>query len=118
MFAQMKHMAIVSSNCNQEGDFYRDVFGLKRSGLARAGGAVVVRDGYVGLNLNPRAPGRQAGFDHFGFEVDDLDDIKRKLKEAGLPSEIDTKSDKDSDHRIQDPDGHWVDMAVKLRWPK
>ena len=43
MFAQMKHMAIVSSNCNQEGDFYRDVFGLKRSGLARAGGAVVVR---------------------------------------------------------------------------
>jgi catechol 2,3-dioxygenase-like lactoylglutathione lyase family enzyme len=81
MFAQMKHLAIVSSNCNQEGDFYRDVFGLKRSGLARAGGAVVVRDGYVGLNLNPRAPGRQAGFDHFGFEVEDVELVFSRLKE-------------------------------------
>lgn len=81
MFAQMKHLAIVSSNVNLEGDFYRDVFGLKRSGMARAGGAVVVRDGYVGLNLNPRAPGRQAGFDHFGFEVQDVDLVFSRLKE-------------------------------------
>ncbi len=81
MFAQLKHMAIVSSNCNEEGDFYRDVFGLKRSGLARAGGAVVVRDGYVGLNLNPRAPGRQAGFDHFGFEVEDVEKVFSRLRE-------------------------------------
>jgi len=40
MFAQLKHLAIVSSNVDVEGDFYRDVFALKRSGLARAGGAV------------------------------------------------------------------------------
>src|SRR5215468_43002 len=81
MFAQMKHLAIVSSNVNLEGDFYSDVFALKRAGLARAGGAVVVRDGYVGLNLNPRAPGRQAGFDHFGFEVQDVDLVFTRLKE-------------------------------------
>ena len=81
MFAQMKHLAIVSSNVNLEGDFYRDVFGLKRSGMGRVGGAVVVRDGYVGLNLNPRAPGRQAGFDHFGFEVQDVDLVFARLKE-------------------------------------
>lgn len=81
MFAQLKHLAIVSSNVNLEGDFYSDVFGLKRSGLARAGGAVVVRDGYVGLNLNPRAPGRQAGFDHFGFEVQDVELVFSRLKD-------------------------------------
>lgn len=81
MFAQMKHLAIVSSNVNQEGDFYRDVFRLKRSGTARAGGAVVVRDGYVGINLNPRAPGRQGGFDHFGFEVQDVELVFARLKE-------------------------------------
>ena len=39
-------------------------------------------DGYVGLNINPRAPGRQAGFDHFGFEVDDVDAIFRRVDEA------------------------------------
>ena len=26
MFAQMRHMAIVTSNANTEGDFYQDVF--------------------------------------------------------------------------------------------
>jgi catechol 2,3-dioxygenase-like lactoylglutathione lyase family enzyme len=81
MFAQMRHLAIVSSNVHQEGDFYRDVFGMKRSGLARAGGAVVVRDGYVGLNINPRAPGRQGGFDHFGFEVQDVELVYSRFKE-------------------------------------
>ena len=80
MFAQMRHMAIVTSNADQEGNFYRDVFGMKRSALQRSGGAVVVGDGYVGLNLNPRAPGRQAGFDHFGFEVQDTELVFSRLK--------------------------------------
>src|SRR5919109_2951317 len=81
MFAQIRHMAIVTSNANNEGDFYRDVFGMRRSSLQRAGGAVVVGEGYVGLNLNPRAPGRQAGFDHFGFEVQDVELVFSRLKE-------------------------------------
>ncbi len=81
MFAQMRHMAIVTSNANTEGDFYHDVFQMRRSSLQRAGGAVVVGDGYVGLNLNPRAPGRQAGFDHFGFEVQDVEFVYSRMKE-------------------------------------
>src|ERR1044072_8326422 len=81
MFAQMRHMAIVTSNANTEGDFYHDVFQMRRSSLQRAGGAVVVADGYVGLNLNPRAPGRQAGFDHFGFEGEDVEVVCGRLKE-------------------------------------
>src|SRR5207248_6136940 len=43
--------------------------------------AVVVGYGYVGLNLNPRAPGRQAGFDHFGFEVQDVERVFSRLKD-------------------------------------
>ncbi len=81
MFAQIRHMAIVTSNANHEGDFYRDAFGMRRSSQVRAGGAVVVGDGYIGLNLNPRAPGRQAGFDHFGFEVQDVELVFSRLKE-------------------------------------
>lgn len=81
MFAQMKHLAIVSSNQNEEGEFYSKLFGMTRSGQGRPGGAVVVRDGYVGLNINPRAPGRQAGLDHFGFEVEDVELVFARLKE-------------------------------------
>ncbi len=98
MFAQIKHMAIVSSNVNHEGDFYRDLFGMKRSGLARAGGAVVVRDGYIGLNLNPRAPGRQAGFDHFGFEVQDVELVFSRLK---VENRTDVYLDKDEQRARQ-----------------
>jgi hypothetical protein len=76
-------------------------------------------DGDVNIALiEIKREDQQEGINHFGFEVDDLDDIKRRLDESGFNSEIDSKADKDSDHRIQDPDGHWVDMAVSRRWPK
>ena len=80
MFAQMRHLAIVSSDVEHEGDFFRDVFGMKRA-IRTYGGAVTVSDGYVGLNVNPRAPGRQAGFDHFGFEVEDVEVVFGRLKD-------------------------------------
>ena len=53
-----------------------------------------------------------------GFEADDLESIERNLREAGFPMTIESKSDKDADYRVQDPDGRYVDIAVKLRWPK
>ncbi len=87
MFAQIKHMAIVSSNVAQEGDFYQAIFGMKSKG-SRPGGAIVVRDGYVGLNINPRAPGRQAGFDHFGFEVKDVELVYERMRKGYASIEV------------------------------
>src|ERR1051325_11580152 len=79
MFAQMKHLAIVSDNLEGMARFYEHAFGMKGTGVLRAG-ALVVGDGYVGLNINPRVPGRQAGFDHFGFEVQDVDLVYSRLR--------------------------------------
>ena len=81
MFANMKHMAIVSDNYALLGRFYEAVFGMKPSRSARPEAAVVVGDGYVGMNINPRRAGRQAGFDHFGFEVEDVETVFARLKE-------------------------------------
>jgi len=36
--------------------------------------SVVLGDGYVGMNCIPRRDGRYSGLDHFGIEVEDLDD--------------------------------------------
>jgi hypothetical protein len=77
----MKTHGYRHEQCSHEATFYQDIFGMKRSEPTRAGGAVVVGDGYVGLNLNPRAPGRQAGFDHFGFEVQDTEVVFGRLKD-------------------------------------
>ena len=81
MFAKIKLAAIVSENYALLGKFYESVFRMRVSGRARPESAVSVGDGYVGLNINPRRAGRQAGFDHFGFEVEDVEAVFSRLKE-------------------------------------
>lgn len=75
MTARIKHIAIVSDNFALAGRFYEAVFGMRTSPESRPESAVNCTDGYIGLNINPRKPGRQAGFDHFGFEVDDVEAV-------------------------------------------
>lgn len=84
MATRIKHLAIVSNNHRLLGEFYATLFGMKSSGPLNTTtvgrGAVTVSDGYVGLNINGRAAGRQAGFDHFGFEVDDVAEVAERLQ--------------------------------------
>jgi predicted enzyme related to lactoylglutathione lyase len=83
MTARIKHVAIVSGrDFALEGRFYQALFGMKSASDSRVSSAVSITDGYVGMNVNPRAPGRQAGFDHFGLEVDDVEEIRRRVAEA------------------------------------
>src|ERR1044071_2725842 len=117
MRPKVRHVAVMTKNREKMVDFYQKIFGLEpKRGF---GGAIYMSDGDVNIALiEVKREDQKEGINHIGFEVDDLDDIKRRLQEAGFDSEIDAKSDKDSDHRIQDPDGHWVDTAVQRRWPK
>jgi catechol 2,3-dioxygenase-like lactoylglutathione lyase family enzyme len=41
---------------------------------------VVIGDGYVGMNCIPRRDGRYSGLDHFGIQVDDLDDTLARIR--------------------------------------
>jgi catechol 2,3-dioxygenase-like lactoylglutathione lyase family enzyme len=83
MPAKLKHLAIVSDQYTLLERFYEAMFGMKPSPDNPPAGAVVVSDGYVGLNINPRKgkAGRQAGLDHFGFEVEDVESVAAKLRE-------------------------------------
>ena len=83
MFAKLKHIAIVSDQFSLLGRFYETFFGMKSSARSSSEprGAAVIGDGYVGLNINSRAPGRQSGLDHFGFEVKDVETVFARLKD-------------------------------------
>src|SRR5579875_3939335 len=81
MPSRIKHVAIVSENYALLGKFYEALFGMKASANARPDSAVAISDGYIGMNVNPRSPGRQAGFDHFGIEVDDVEAIAKRVRE-------------------------------------
>jgi lactoylglutathione lyase len=75
MPAKLKHVAIVSSDPERLLRFYEGVFGMTRDRQ------IVVTDGRIGMNVNRRAPGRQAGLDHFGFEVDDVEEIFARVRD-------------------------------------
>lgn len=117
MRPKVRHVAVMTKNREKMVEFYQKVFGLEpKRGF---GGAIYMSDGDVNIALiEVKRDDQQEGINHYGFEVDDLESFKENLKASGFPAEIDSKSDKDSDHRIQDPDGRWVDLAVHRRWPK
>jgi catechol 2,3-dioxygenase-like lactoylglutathione lyase family enzyme len=117
MRPKVRHVAVMTKNREKMVEFYQKVFGLEpKRGF---GGAIYMSDGDVNIALiEVKRDDQQEGINHYGFEVDDLESFTKNLKTSGFAAEIDSKSDKDSDYRIQDPDGRWVDLAVNRRWPK
>ena len=81
MFAKLKHLAIISDNYVLLSRFYEALFGMRTSKSPRPESAVAIGDGYVGMNIIPQKLGRQAGLEHFGLEVEDVDKVAARLKE-------------------------------------
>jgi predicted enzyme related to lactoylglutathione lyase len=80
MFARLNHVAVVSDNYTLISVFYRALFGLQLKVNARfEASAMSIGDGYVGMNVNPRMAGRQAGFDHFGVQVEDVEVVRQRV---------------------------------------
>src|SRR5437016_7602325 len=91
------------------------MFGMTTSSKPRPTRAVTVRDGYVGLNINPRRAGRSAGFDHFGIQVEDSETAFDRLRKY-YPS---VKWQQRPANRpfagitTHDPDGNVFDISQK-----
>jgi catechol 2,3-dioxygenase-like lactoylglutathione lyase family enzyme len=81
MFAKIKHLAIISDNYTLLSRFYEALFGMRTSKSPRPESAVAIGDGYVGMNIIPQKLGRQAGLEHFGLEVEDVEKIGARLRE-------------------------------------
>lgn len=80
MFAKLNHVAIVSENYALLSVWYRAAFGLEVKTNAKfEASAMSIGDGYVGMNVNPRMAGRQAGFDHFGIQVEDVAVVRERV---------------------------------------
>src|SRR2546422_3034053 len=79
MFARINHVAICSDHYALNGRFYEALFGMRPSSKPRPARSVVLGDGYVGMNLIPRRDGRTSGLDHFGIEVDELEDTIARI---------------------------------------
>lgn len=115
MPSKLNHVAIVSEKYALITKFYEALFGMKGSSRVTPHSAQTVGDGYVGLNINPRKPGRPAGLDHFGVEVDDVQSVLDKMA-SKYPSahSIQRPSNRPfAGITANDPDGNVFDLSQK-----
>jgi catechol 2,3-dioxygenase-like lactoylglutathione lyase family enzyme len=94
--AKIKHIALSVQDPDKTAKFYMDVFGLKQAGRIDNPNTsgYYLTDGDLNLAIlkfkNDVVAGVERGRDwtgihHFGFQVDDLDDVTERLKAAGAP---------------------------------
>ena len=79
MFARLNHIAITTDHYAINAKFYEALFGLRTAKKPRPARAAVVSDGQVGMNIIPRREGRAAGLDHFGLEVEDIEEARSRV---------------------------------------
>src|SRR5215510_16082203 len=81
MASRINHVAITSDHYAINARFYEALFGMKtaRKPLPPAR-AISIGDGYVGMTHIPRRDGRTSGLDHFGIEVDDIEDTIARMR--------------------------------------
>jgi catechol 2,3-dioxygenase-like lactoylglutathione lyase family enzyme len=91
MFAQIIHAAIYTQNPQNAIAFYEKILGMKRiTSAVTENNRGHISDGLIGLAVLARRPGIPAGLDHFGFEVDDVDRARQRIKKH-YPEAIITK---------------------------
>lgn len=111
MAAKLTHIAISAVNPRIMKTFYSGVFGLHSISEKNPDGFLT--DGYINFAFNYRKPGYQAGLDHFGFEVDDVDEVRRRISELYPSVGVTTRPA----HRgyvgmaSHDPEGHCFDLT-------
>ncbi len=90
--AQIEHIAIATQDAEKTATFYKDVFGLREVAKLESANAngFFLSDGNINLAIldfqNDAVAGERgkdySGIHHIGFEVEDLDDVQKKLAAA------------------------------------
>src|SRR5919197_31037 len=92
---KIKHIAISTQDVDKTAKFYIEVFGMKEVGKVDSMGArgYYLTDGDINLAIlnfkNDAVAGVErgtgwSGVHHFGFQVENIEEIEEKLKAAGI----------------------------------
>jgi catechol 2,3-dioxygenase-like lactoylglutathione lyase family enzyme len=110
----IRHIALYTADPKRLSNFYNAAFGMKEVAQTDRS-SIFVSDGYFNLALlYQRVHEEKNGFNHFGFHVNDLEEIRDRAEKAGTrrgaarPSRIPF-----AEVRIHDPEGNGVDISVK-----
>ena len=116
--AKLRHIAVVVKDLEKAAAFYEKVFDLKRVGEEHLemGSGIYLTDGVINLALLKYKSEAPVGAHHFGFQVDDLEEAKRRVEAAGgrfFFTLGKTKDEANFEVKYQDPDGVVFDLSEK-----
>ena len=117
---KIQHVALFAQDNEALADFYKRAFGLVEVKRHAPEGrpdrvGIYLTDGHINLALLPAGPGRPEGIDHFGFQVDDVEAVRKEVVAAGgTPGSDDLPRDgRFAEGFVRDPVGDRVDLSVK-----
>jgi catechol 2,3-dioxygenase-like lactoylglutathione lyase family enzyme len=109
---KIRHLAIKTKDPAKLAEFYQSVFDMKVINTEKSG-AVYMSDGYLTLAiLRNRGEATPSGINHFGFQVENLGDIERRLQKFDEPMTARPSTRPYAEHRAMDPDGNLFDISV------
>ena len=120
--ARIRHLAILTEDVDKLVNFYTNSFGLKI--VEGVGTATYLTDGHLNLAIIPIGPEREIegnqlreGINHFGFEVDSVDELIPVCKKWGASVDVTKRPpNREAEFRVHDPDGNPVDLS-QHGWP-
>ena len=124
--AKLRHIAISVPDLEKSAAFYEQTFGLKRVNFVVTpyGDGLSLSDGVINLTLlhfhTDDAAGDERGKDfvgihHFGFIVEDLEAMSKKIEDHGgrFHRELKGGGGVDFERKFRDPDGVVFDISHK-----
>lgn len=80
--ARLKHIAIRTGDVAKTAAFYKEAFDLEEVGKGLSG--IYLSDGHINMAiLKLKTPTSPAGVDHFGFQVDNLEESVDRVAKLG-----------------------------------
>src|SRR5438552_16313618 len=109
---KIRHLAIKTKDPARLAKFYEEVFGMKVIHSERSG-AIYMSDGYLTLAiLRNRGEATPSGINHFGFQVENLQEVEKKLAKWEEPLAERPSTRPFAEYRAMDPDGNLLDVSV------
>jgi catechol-2,3-dioxygenase len=110
--AKVRHIAIKTPDPQRLADYYTKVYGLDVV-LRRETGSVYLSDGDLCLALLPTRGECAPGIEHFGFHIQDPEEIANALEGMGMERPKVRPNDPPfAETRVCDPDGNMIDLSV------
>lgn len=113
----IRHLAIRCKSPSAMADFYKTVFDLEEVWRDADSRVVYLTDGIVNLALLPPVSNggedNHDGINHFGFQIESLAEIQRRLADADVPAATPRPRDgrRYAEFRACDPEGNAFDLS-------